>query len=127
MLTRNRNWFVYASTDRLRRLLDRPDARRLAAIAVLFHQRLTRPILGLLLVFLGLSVILHDQRAVVLPQPGQLVERILRVPGEILKGAIGLLVENPIMLLKLASVWTLLATPLYLALRRRSRARALAA
>jgi len=63
-----------------------------------------------------------------LPAPGRpLVERILRVPGEILKAGINLLVENPIMLLKLASVWTLLATPLYLALRRRSRARALAA
>jgi lipopolysaccharide export system permease protein len=61
VLTRNRNWFAFASTDRLRRLLDRPDARRLAAIAVLFHQRLTRPVLGLLLVVLGLSVILHDQ------------------------------------------------------------------
>jgi lipopolysaccharide export system permease protein len=61
VLTRNRNWFVFASTDRLRQMLDRPDARRLAAIAVLFHQRLTRPILGALLVFLGLSVILQDQ------------------------------------------------------------------
>lgn len=63
-----------------------------------------------------------------LPAPGRpLVERILRVPGEILKAGINLLVENPVMLLKLASVWTVLATPLYLALRRRSRARALAA
>jgi lipopolysaccharide export system permease protein len=30
-------------------------------MAVLFHMRLTRPILGILLVFLGLSVILRDQ------------------------------------------------------------------
>jgi lipopolysaccharide export system permease protein len=52
---------VFASTDRLRKLLDRPDSRRQPSIAVLFHQRLTRPILGLILVFLGLSVILRDQ------------------------------------------------------------------
>jgi lipopolysaccharide export system permease protein len=30
-------------------------------MAVLFHMRLTRPILGMILVFLGLSVILRDQ------------------------------------------------------------------
>jgi lipopolysaccharide export system permease protein len=61
VLTRNRQWFMFAGTGRLRELLTRPDARRLAAIAVQFHMRLTRPILGLLLVALGLSVILRDQ------------------------------------------------------------------
>jgi len=62
-----------------------------------------------------------------LPAPGPAARRADPPgAGEILKAAIGLLVENPVMLLKLASVWTLLATPLYLALRRRSRARALA-
>jgi len=61
VLTRNRQWFMFASTNRLRDLLTRPDARRLAAIAVQFHMRLTRPILGVLLVVLGLSVILRDQ------------------------------------------------------------------
>lgn len=61
VLTRNRQWFMFASTNRLRELLTRPDARRLAAIAVQFHMRLTRPILGMLLVVLGLSVILRDQ------------------------------------------------------------------
>jgi len=61
VLTRNRQWFMFASTSRLRELLSRPDARRLAALAVQFHMRLTRPILGLLLVVLGLSVILRDQ------------------------------------------------------------------
>lgn len=60
VLTRNRQWFMFASTNRLRELLTKPDARRMAAIAVQFHMRLTRPILGLLLVALGLSVILHD-------------------------------------------------------------------
>jgi lipopolysaccharide export system permease protein len=61
VLTRNRQWFMFASTNRLRDLLTRPDARRLAAIAVQFHMRLTRPILGMLLVVLGLAVILRDQ------------------------------------------------------------------
>jgi lipopolysaccharide export system permease protein len=60
-LTRNRTWFVYASTPQLLRELSRPDSTRLAAMAVLFHMRLTRPILGLLLVFMGLSIILRDQ------------------------------------------------------------------
>src|SRR5262249_52755607 len=43
------------------RELNKTDSPRLAAMAVLFHMRLTRPILGLILVFLGLSVILRDQ------------------------------------------------------------------
>jgi lipopolysaccharide export system permease protein len=60
-VTRNRTWFVFASTHRLLSELDRPDSTRLASMAVLFHMRLTRPILGLLLVFMGLSVILRDQ------------------------------------------------------------------
>ena len=41
--------------------LQRPESTRLASIAVLFHSRLTRPILGIILVFLGLSTILRDQ------------------------------------------------------------------
>jgi lipopolysaccharide export system permease protein len=60
-VTRPRTWFVFASTYRLLVELDRPDSTRLASMAVLFHMRLTRPILGLLLVFMGLSIILRDQ------------------------------------------------------------------
>src|SRR5439155_18461899 len=41
--------------------LSRPDSTRLAAMAVLFHMRLSRPILGMILVVLGLAVILRDQ------------------------------------------------------------------
>ena len=59
--TRGRNWFLVASTWRLYREMCKPDSMRLPAMAVLFHMRLTRPIMGLLLVFLGLSVILRDQ------------------------------------------------------------------
>ena len=61
VLTRNRSWYNLASTAALRAELARPESLRLAAMAVLFHMRLTRPILGVILVLLGLSVILRDQ------------------------------------------------------------------
>jgi lipopolysaccharide export system permease protein len=61
VLTRWRNWYQYASTARLSRELGKPDSTRLASMAVMFHMRLTRPVLGLLLVVMGLSVILRDQ------------------------------------------------------------------
>src|SRR5258708_1755586 len=52
---------MYASTPQLLAELSKPDSTRLASMAVLFHMRLTRPILAMLLVFMGLSVILRDQ------------------------------------------------------------------
>src|SRR4029077_4462806 len=60
-ITRSRTWFVFASTARWRRELSKADSTRTAAMAVLFHMRLTRPILGVILVLMGLSVILRDQ------------------------------------------------------------------
>jgi lipopolysaccharide export system permease protein len=60
-LTRNPNWFLLTSTQQLFEELQKPESNRLSAMAVLFHMRLTRPLLGILLVFLGLSVILRDQ------------------------------------------------------------------
>jgi lipopolysaccharide export system permease protein len=60
-VTRPRTWFIYASTMRLLAELNRPDSTRLASMAVLFHMRFTRPILGLLLVLMGLASILRDQ------------------------------------------------------------------
>jgi lipopolysaccharide export system permease protein len=60
-LTQDPKWFQLASTTRLYQELQRPDSTRLAMIAVLFHTRLTRPILGMVLVLMGLSVILRDQ------------------------------------------------------------------
>jgi lipopolysaccharide export system permease protein len=59
-LVRQPSWFQFASTQRLYEELLRPESTRLAAIAVLFHNRLTRPLLGMILVFMGLSVILRD-------------------------------------------------------------------
>jgi lipopolysaccharide export system permease protein len=60
-LTRDHKWFQLVSTWDLYQELQRPDSTRLAMIAVLFHTRLTRPILGMVLVVMGLSVILRDQ------------------------------------------------------------------
>jgi lipopolysaccharide export system permease protein len=59
-LTRDPKWFQMAPTLRLYQELQRPESNRLAAIAVLFHTRLTRPLLGMVLVLMGLSVILRD-------------------------------------------------------------------
>jgi lipopolysaccharide export system permease protein len=59
-LTRDPKWFQMAPTYRLYQELQRPESNRLAAIAVLFHTRLTRPLLGMVLVLMGLSVILRD-------------------------------------------------------------------
>jgi lipopolysaccharide export system permease protein len=60
-ITRPRNWYVLTSTSQLYNEMEKSDSLRLSAMAVLFHMRLTRPVIGMLLVMLGLSVILRDQ------------------------------------------------------------------
>ena len=60
VVSRGATWFMYAPTLKLRELLSRPEPRRQSKIAVLFHMRLTRPLVGVLLVLLGLSVILRN-------------------------------------------------------------------
>jgi lipopolysaccharide export system permease protein len=60
-LTRDHKWFYQISTWRLFAELNRASSSRLASMAVFFHMRLTRPLLGMILVVLGLSVILRDQ------------------------------------------------------------------
>jgi lipopolysaccharide export system permease protein len=60
-ITRNPKWYMYASTPTLYQLLNRPDAPRQGRIAVMFHMKISRPVIGLLLVVLGLSIILRDQ------------------------------------------------------------------
>jgi lipopolysaccharide export system permease protein len=60
-ITRHQNWFMFASTSQLLHELNKGDSNRLAAMAVTFHMRLTRPLLGFILVLMGLSVILRDQ------------------------------------------------------------------
>jgi lipopolysaccharide export system permease protein len=69
-VTRNPNWYQLASTWRLFEELQKSDAPRQAPIAVLFHMRLTRPLLGLLLVVMGLGVILRDQNRNVILSAG---------------------------------------------------------
>ena len=61
VVTRSKHWFSYVPTWRLIQDLGRVDSTQLASVAVVFHMRLTRPALGMILVFMGLSVILRDQ------------------------------------------------------------------
>jgi lipopolysaccharide export system permease protein len=63
-------WFQRVSTWQLYDELENSDSPKLTPMAVLFHQRLTRPIMGVLLVFLGLSVILRDQNRNVIISSG---------------------------------------------------------
>jgi lipopolysaccharide export system permease protein len=72
-ITRCSKWYNYTSTLSLFRELQKPDSARLAAMAVLFHTRLTRPILGMVLVVMGLSVILRDQNRNVFLSAGMCV------------------------------------------------------
>jgi lipopolysaccharide export system permease protein len=60
-MTRERNWFQKASTWQIFMELNSTDSNRLASMACFFHLRLTRPLLGMILVVMGLSVILRDQ------------------------------------------------------------------
>jgi lipopolysaccharide export system permease protein len=69
-LTREPNWFQMAPTLQILQILMNPSSTRLAPMAVLFHMRLTRPILGMVLVLLGLSVILRDQNRNVIISSG---------------------------------------------------------
>jgi lipopolysaccharide export system permease protein len=69
-VTRNPTWYLLASTPQLYEELQRPESTRLAPMAVLFHTRLTRPLLGMVLVLLGLSVILRDQNRNVIISSG---------------------------------------------------------
>lgn len=69
-LVRDPKWFTLASTQKLYQELQKPESTRLAAIAVLFHSRLTRPLLGMVLVLMGLGVILRDQNRHVIISAG---------------------------------------------------------
>jgi len=59
-VSRGGTWYIYASTVRLRELLTGAEARRQVKMAVLYHSRMTRPLVGCLLVLLGVSVILWN-------------------------------------------------------------------
>ncbi len=57
---RGGSWYLYASTTNLREMLLDPEPRRRGKMAVLFHGRVTRPFVGMLMVVFGLSVILAN-------------------------------------------------------------------
>ena len=59
-VTRNGTWYMLFSTTHLNDLLHQSESRRLEAMAVLFHMRLTRPVVGMLLVLMGLGITLRD-------------------------------------------------------------------
>src|SRR5262245_25266413 len=59
-VTLQKNWEVCVSTPTLLQRLGKMDVSKMSRLAVVFHSRLTRPFLGMILVVLGLSVILRD-------------------------------------------------------------------
>jgi len=59
-VSRGQTWYVYASTPRLLEMLTGDEPRRQVKLAVLFHMRITRPLIGLLVVIVGISVILWN-------------------------------------------------------------------
>ena len=59
-IVRRPSWYHYAETPRLWGMLNKPDGGRQTNVAVLFHVRLTRPIVGCLLVLLALAIFLQD-------------------------------------------------------------------
>jgi len=60
-ITRRPTWYIYAPTHQLWDLLNKPEAGRQQSVAVLFHIRLTRPLIGALMVLLALAIFLRDQ------------------------------------------------------------------
>ncbi len=61
-VVRIKTWYQYLPTWRILHELDRPgNSAQHANLAIVFHTRLTRPLIGVILVVLGLSVILRDQ------------------------------------------------------------------
>jgi lipopolysaccharide export system permease protein len=60
-VTQGQKTQAFSATSNLYRLMQRSDAGRMNELAVTFHMRLTRPIVGMLLVIMGLSIILRDQ------------------------------------------------------------------
>lgn len=69
-LTRGSSMYPLASTAKLRQMLDSHDTRRLAPVAVIFHMRYTRPLVGIILVLLGLAIILRNQNRHILVSAG---------------------------------------------------------
>lgn len=67
---RGGTWYVYASTAKLRELLADPEPRRRVKMAVLFHTRVTKPLVGAVMAFLGLAIILANPNRHVIVSAG---------------------------------------------------------
>jgi lipopolysaccharide export system permease protein len=61
VVTRDPKWFLYTSSHNLYVMLNKPDALRQPQIAVIYHMKITRPIIGMLLVVMGMAIIMRDQ------------------------------------------------------------------
>lgn len=61
---------AFLSTSTIFELLDRSEAGRMNGLAVMFHMRVVRPLVGVLLVIIGVSIILRDQTRHVLISAG---------------------------------------------------------
>ena len=60
VVCRGAAWYLYAPTAKLQGILTGSEPRRQSKVAVLFHMRVTRPLVGAILVLFGLSVILWN-------------------------------------------------------------------
>ncbi len=60
-MTRNMKWYKELSTYQIYEQLDNLSSSRLSNMAVFFHMRLTRPILSIILVVMGMAIIMRDQ------------------------------------------------------------------
>ncbi len=69
-ITRRPTWYHFAPTHKLWELLNKPEGGRQQTVAVLFHFRLTRPLIGCLMVLLALAIFLHDQTRHILVSVG---------------------------------------------------------
>jgi len=104
-----------STVSRTRRVTKKPPARREAS-------RISRPATRVPMKNVSAVEPLHAQ----LPGAGQnIIERALRAPAQILRDAIHLLVTRPGDFALLFCLWSLLATPIYLFMRRRARAASL--
>jgi lipopolysaccharide export system permease protein len=60
-VTRRASWYMFAPTSQLWEMLNESDGTRQTGVAVLFHSRLVRPLVGLTMLVLGLAIVLRDQ------------------------------------------------------------------
>jgi len=60
-VTRRASWYMFAPTSQLWEMLQYTDGTRQTGVAVLFHSRIVRPLVGLTMLVLGLGIVLRDQ------------------------------------------------------------------